>query len=146
MSLKNYFLPSDNLLSIQKWPVVMISALKAKQKQTIKSFVWIYAAFQPLIKLSRGCWVSRLFSGPMAQIQSKSAEVKSASPNWDGRILFLELRGDSQCQNPLESRAPCSCRRANTWLNIAEAFVCSVSFLPSEKFQAAYMRLAPISI
>lgn len=124
----------------------MISALKAKQKQTIKSFVWIYAEFQTLIKLSRGCGVSRLFSGPMAQIQSKSAEVKSASPKWDGRILFLELGGESQCQNPLESRALCSCRRVNTWLNVAKAFFCSVSFLPSEKFQAAYMRLVPTSI
>lgn len=66
MSLKNYFLPPDNLQSIQEWPVIMISALKAKQKQTIKSFAWIYAEFQPLIKLSRGCRVSRLLSGMMA--------------------------------------------------------------------------------
>lgn len=67
----------------------MISALKAKQKQTIKSFAWIYAEFQPLIKLSRSCRVSSLLSGMMAEIQSKPTEVKSASPNGSGRDYFL---------------------------------------------------------
>lgn len=87
----------------------MISALKAKQKQTIKSFAWIYAEIQPLIKLSRSCQVSSLLLGWWHKSRASLEKWKVQVLMGVGEIIS-RTRRKSQHQNPLETREPCSWR------------------------------------